>query len=69
MTDDELKKDFDRFDNDGNGRIDESEFGALVRSLGVTMSDARVAVAFQALDIDGSGSVEFGEFRNWWKKR
>jgi calmodulin len=69
MSDDELKRDFERYDTDGNGRIDESEFGSLVRALGVNMSDARIAVAFQAIDVDGSGTVEFGEFRGWWKKR
>jgi Ca2+-binding EF-hand superfamily protein len=69
MDDDELRREFQRFDADANGRIDEQEFSALVRSLGVNLSENRIAVAFGAIDIDASGSIEFGEFCSWWSRR
>lgn len=64
-----LKQDFERFDGDSNGRIDRNEFLALVQSLGIPMSEDRAYVAFQAIDINGNGSIEFDEFASWWKRR
>ena len=68
-TDGALRQDFDRFDRDGNGAIDEDEFAALVASLGVTMSPEKVAVAFLAIDIDGNRAIDFREFSGWWSRR
>ena len=44
--DDTLRLEFDRFDNDKSGAIDEDEFHALVRSLGVAFSAEQTATAF-----------------------
>ncbi|HVU05861.1 MAG TPA: EF-hand domain-containing protein [Polyangiaceae bacterium] len=66
---DDLRAQFDKFDTDGNGSIDEDEFAALVKSLGVSMTAEKVAVAFMAIDVDGNRNIEFGEFRAWWEKR
>ena len=66
---DPLREEFDRFDADGNGWIDEDEFAALVRSLGVTFTAEKVAVAFMAIDVNGNGRIEFGEFKSWWQTR
>jgi Ca2+-binding EF-hand superfamily protein len=63
-----LRTKFDKFDADNNGYIDESEFGALVNSLGIEMSAEKVAVAFLAVDVNGNGRIEFGEFSGWWGK-
>lgn len=69
MTDDaNLQAEFERFDADKSGYIDENEFAALVSSLGSTLSRQKVAVAFLAIDINGNGRIEFGEFRSWWSK-
>lgn len=64
-----LKSEFERFDTDQNGYIDEGEFGALVKSLGVELSANAVAIAFLAIDVNNNGRIEFGEFSAWWKKR
>jgi Ca2+-binding EF-hand superfamily protein len=66
---DTLRNEFDRFDADGNGWIDEDEFAALLRALGVTFTPEKVVIAFMAIDVNGNGRIEFGEFKSWWQKR
>lgn len=61
-----LQREFDRFDADKNGFIDRDEFAALVKSLGVELSEDKVGVAFRALDVNGNDRIEFNEFRVWW---
>jgi len=65
MTDAELEARFDEFDLDANGRIDESEFGRLLKALGVEFSPEQQLIAFTAIDVDGDGSIDFDEFRAW----
>jgi Ca2+-binding EF-hand superfamily protein len=65
----ELRREFDHADTNKNGSIDEDEFAALVRTLGVTLTPEEVQIAFLAIDINGNGRIEFGEFKNWWGKR
>ena len=68
MSDSSLRAEFDRFDSDGNGHIDEAEFSALAQALGAHLSPTEVAVAFLAIDVNGNRQIEFGEFSSWWKK-
>lgn len=63
-----LQAQFEKFDADGSGYIDESEFAQVVKSLGASLSAEKIAVAFLAIDVNGSGRVRFGEFSAWWKK-
>ncbi len=71
MTEDgsSLRQDFERFDRDSNGWIDEGEFGELLSSLGVSFPREKVMIAFMAIDVNGNGRIDFGEFEAWWKKR
>jgi calcium-binding protein CML len=70
MADDSaLKTEFDRFDTDHNGSIDEGEFAALLRALGVRMSPEHVSTAFLAIDVNGNSRIDFGEFKAWWTRR
>jgi len=69
MSDDPLRDRFDRFDRDSNGTIDEAELGLLLDALGVGYTDAQVSATFTSLDQDGSGQLEFEEFRAWWQSR
>ena len=69
QSESELRAEFERVDADKSGAIDEDEFAALVRSLGVKFTAEQVAVAFLAIDINGNGEIDFGEFRAWWGKR
>jgi calcium-binding protein CML len=65
----ELRRQFDRVDANKSGSVDEDEFTALIRALGVTLTPEEVQVAFSAIDINGNGRIEFGEFKNWWGKQ
>jgi Ca2+-binding EF-hand superfamily protein len=63
-----LKAEFERFDTDANGTIDEAEFTALVQELSSGLTSDQAAVAFLAIDVNGNRRIEFGEFCAWWKK-
>ncbi|HEX4337093.1 MAG TPA: EF-hand domain-containing protein [Polyangiaceae bacterium] len=68
-TSGELKGKFDQFDTDRNGSISESEFTALVAALGLTLSAGQIQIAFSAIDVNGNGRIDFGEFATWWAGR
>jgi Ca2+-binding EF-hand superfamily protein len=63
-----LRAQFHQFDGDGNGIIDEDEFAGLIAALGVKWTAEKVHVAFSAIDVSGNGTIEFGEFAQWWKR-
>ena len=64
-----LRARFEAVDEDRNGKIDLREFGALLEALGVGFSREQSVTAFAAIDVNGNGSIEFGEFAAWWSKR
>ena len=66
MHNSSLKARFDRYDRDGNGRIDESEFGELLDALGVGYSKTQKQAAFEDIDRDHSGQIDYDEFAKWW---
>ena len=63
-----LRSDFEQFDTDKNGYIDQNEFTALLDFLGIEFTSQQTAVAFLAIDVNGNARIEFGEFRAWWLK-
>jgi Ca2+-binding EF-hand superfamily protein len=60
---------FREFDTDGNGSISEDEFGNLVVALGLRLTAAQIQIAYSAIDVNGNGRIDFGEFKHWWAKR
>lgn len=68
-VDAELRQKFDAFDANGSGAIDADEFQALVRSLGVELSEEHLHTAFLAIDVNCNRRIDFGEFRTWWAKQ
>ena len=68
----QLRATFDYFDADGNGVMDEAEFGTVAPELArlstnhSDLSEKDLAAAFRLIDFDGSGSIEFEEFAQWW---
>lgn len=69
MSFDPLRDRFEGVDNDGNGAIEEGEFGRLLEALGAGYSDAQVHAAFTDIDRDANGRIELEEFRAWWTSR
>jgi biuret amidohydrolase len=59
---------FRNFDADGNDLIDREEFRRLCDKLGAKFDDERLASAFDAIDLDGSGGLDFDEFVRWWRQ-
>mmetsp|Transcript_30101 Transcript_30101/g.33624 ORF Transcript_30101/g.33624 Transcript_30101/m.33624 type:complete len:166 (-) Transcript_30101:68-565(-) len=60
------KRIFNKYDKDGGGSIACSEFNSMCYELGYKLSKEELALAIKKLDADGSGSVEYGEFKKWW---
>eukprot|EP00416_Gambierdiscus_australes_P018079 CAMPEP_0171071238 /NCGR_PEP_ID=MMETSP0766_2-20121228/10208_1 /TAXON_ID=439317 /ORGANISM="Gambierdiscus australes, Strain CAWD 149" /LENGTH=1052 /DNA_ID=CAMNT_0011527771 /DNA_START=39 /DNA_END=3192 /DNA_ORIENTATION=- len=55
---------FQKFDANGNGRIEAEEFFKLMKSLG-SFSAKEIARLFSEADTDGSGGVDWREFLKW----
>jgi Ca2+-binding EF-hand superfamily protein len=66
---DELMQIYDHFDGDRNGRIDRGEFKRLMAALGADAPDEELDLGFEAIDEDGSGTIDFHEFKGWWMNR
>ena len=63
--DDELKLWWDTFiafDRDGGGDVDLKELGLMFRQLGHTPSEKEMQAMIDAVDFDGSGTIDFEEF-------
>ncbi|MFT6680471.1 MAG: Ca2+-binding EF-hand superfamily protein [Haliea salexigens] len=65
----ELRENFDHFDSNGDGRIELTEFIALLEGLDALEAGEDPKVGFHAIDSDGSGVVEFDEFVAWFQDR
>lgn len=68
MTEDELKEleeTFKLYDKDENGRLSVKEVGQLWRSIGENPTEAQIQEMFDAIDTDGSGSIDCKEFVSW----
>ena len=60
------KESFDRFDEDGNGKIDLIEFRKLLEEMESGLGRAEAEAAFDSIDRDETGLVDFDEFFAWW---
>lgn len=69
MDNPRLRDRFDRCDRDGNGQIDEAEFGQMLDALGLGYSPAQVRAAFESIDVNRSGLIDYEEFTRWWTHR
>ena len=65
----EYKKVFEQYDTDDNGCIDWDEFRKLLNELGEDMSLEDKLAAFNDVDTNHSGRIDFEEFIAWWSKR
>lgn len=58
----ELRAAFELFDKDKSGTIDKAELGALMQSLGQTLSDSDLAALVTEMSTDGDELIDFHEF-------
>jgi calmodulin len=65
----ELMQIYNHFDKDHNGRIDRGEFKELMAALGASAPDDELEARFNAIDQNGSGTIDFHEFKGWWMSR
>jgi len=63
---DRLRRIFERFDTNRDGRIGEQEFGAILDRLGWDSPPEVRSLEFAAIDSNSDGLVEFQEFADWW---
>jgi hypothetical protein len=73
ITVDKVRKRFDKFDLDGSGTIDYSEFlemmvFCLKAQSKDDISEDRAQRFWREIDLDGSGEIEFAEFFEWFVK-
>lgn len=69
----DTKHEFDKFDTDSSGEIDEREFKQLLNALlkvpsHVDLPDNRVRSFWKEIDADNSGTVDFEEFFAWYRR-
>lgn len=73
-TANEMKKVFDKFDINKDGKISQQEYISTLRSLGVGNMINDVPYIFAVVDLDGDGFINFEEFmlaqeKNGWVRR
>ena len=68
-SDAEALKAFKKIDHDGSGDLDMAEVEQLSRYFGRPLSAKELDEAFEQMDTDRSGTVDFGEFIAWWRKQ
>uniref|UniRef100_A0A7C9DFS2 2-alkenal reductase (NAD(P)(+)) n=1 Tax=Opuntia streptacantha TaxID=393608 RepID=A0A7C9DFS2_OPUST len=61
-TEDEMKKIFQKFDANGDGKISEAELRSLMQALGSETSAEEVKRMMAEMDSDGDGFVDLAEF-------
>ena len=64
---DEIRRNFDFFDNDHNGTIELNEFVKLLKIIEPTSTKAQAEEGFKLIDEDQNGTIEFDEFIEWWE--
>jgi Ca2+-binding EF-hand superfamily protein len=65
---DELRESFDYNDRDGDGRIEMSEFTAMLDELEAEMSKREMEIGFKDIDTNDDGLIDFDEFATWWSE-
>lgn len=58
------------FDADGNGTLEQSEVQKVIEAaMERKLTEKELKVAFEAMDDDDSGEIDFHEFTRWWVKQ
>jgi hypothetical protein len=62
----DLKRKWDQYDRNRDGKLDEKELLALTHDAGIDMSRNEIAAAFLALDKNYDNTISYEEFYSWW---
>jgi len=65
----DFREAFDKFDTQKTGEIPTSELGTVMRMLGHNLKKDQLLLCIEAVDGDGSGSVDFDEFLQLMAKK
>lgn len=63
----EVRKEFEFFDRDNNGKMDLPEFIELLTVLSPKTKASHVEEGFAIIDDNGDGYINFDEFLAWWQ--
>lgn len=63
----DLDEQFDACDEDGDQRIDFTEFSQLLENLGSEVPPEHRRGSFDAIDTDHDGAIDRREFMDWWR--
>lgn len=63
----QIREEFDYFDKDKNGDIDQGEFWELLKILSPKASEEQAAEGFSLIDENSDGAINFEEFLAWWQ--
>mmetsp|Transcript_34381 Transcript_34381/g.70223 ORF Transcript_34381/g.70223 Transcript_34381/m.70223 type:complete len:781 (-) Transcript_34381:122-2464(-) len=63
LTPKELRERFDEIDEDGSGELDENELRLLFKNMGRPVSKRTIANLMRLSDLDGSGTIDWEEFK------
>ena len=58
----QLRKSFNEYDADGSGSVDIEELSAVMKAVGIKVSDDELRAAVAEVDADGNGTLDFEEF-------
>lgn len=67
----EVRRHFNRLDNDGNGVLDAEELEILLQDMGFALSRLKIESLkmMKAADVDGDGVISFDEFKRVWHRK
>ena len=57
------------FDKDGDGTINTTELGTVMRALGQNPTEQEIEQMIEEVDVDGNGEIDFDEFCNLMIKK
>lgn len=67
MSSDDLKRVFEMFDKNGDGRISKNELRDSLENLGIFIPDHELANMIQKIDVNGDGCLDIDEFETLYK--
>ncbi len=61
-----IRREFSKFDDDGNGFCDNNELRDLFSAMGIPLAEDELAEAFMALNTAGDNRIDLDELTSYW---